>query len=55
MAFKCETIETVHGTVCRHCRLWPDLCTCDPDHPFNLIFTGWRGKAKQDRESPVNQ
>jgi len=38
MTFKCETIETADGIVCRHCRLWPDLCTCDPEHPIHEIL-----------------
>ena len=29
-----KLIETSHGTVCEHCRLWPDLCNCGSPHPL---------------------
>lgn len=31
-------VETPHGTVCVRCRLWPDLCTCNPAHPVRRIL-----------------
>lgn len=33
-------VETCHGTVCGHCRLWADLCTCRPGHPMRQILGG---------------
>lgn len=30
-------IETGEGTVCTKCGLYPDLCTCSPDHTLRQI------------------
>lgn len=38
--FRCDTIETCDGIVCRHCHLWPDMCTCNPAHALRQIFQG---------------
>lgn len=38
MPFHCDTIETCQGIVCRHCHLWPDICTCNPAHPIHKFL-----------------
>lgn len=40
MTFHCDTTETCEGTVCRRCRLWPDMCTCNPSHALWRVFAG---------------
>lgn len=35
-----DLIEMSHGTVCPRCLLWPDTCTCNPNHPLNVILHG---------------
>lgn len=49
-------VESSHGTVCPACRLWPDQCTCRPDHPMleMLRSCGFAvGAPLAPRESPT--
>jgi hypothetical protein len=39
-----ELIESPHGTVCKRCLLWPDLCVCsDPENWLRKFLRDWFG------------
>jgi hypothetical protein len=43
MAHTQRFIQTTHGTVCRHCLLWPDMCTCSNTSAVRIMLKALAG------------